>query len=235
MRSRTVVLATGAEWRRLGVPALEALTGAGVFYGGPVSETQAVSGEDVYIVGGANSAGQAALHLARYARQVTLVVRAPSLASGMSHYLVQELDATPNVNVRLETEVVGGGGDGHLDHLVLRSSEGPEESVAAGALFVLIGAHPNTDWLPAAIARDSDGFLLTGPDLAETGAWPLERPPFRQETSLPRVFAAGDARHGSVKRVGSAVGEGAVAIQQVFALFASERLQAGPPRPQVRA
>ena len=230
------MLATGAEWRRLGVPALEALTGAGVFYGGPVSEAQAVSGEDVYIVGGANSAGQAALHLARYARSVTLVVRAPSLAAGMSHYLVQELEATPNVHVRLETAVVGGGGDGHLDHLVLRSPEGQEESVAAGGLFVLIGARPNTDWLPAGDRpRSSDGFLLTGPDLAETGGWPLERPPFRHETSLPRVFAAGDARHGSVKRVGSAVGEGAVTIQLIHALFASERLHVGPPQPQVRA
>ena len=107
--------------------------------------------------------------------------------------------------------------------------------MAAGALFVLIGARPNTDWLPAAIARDDDGFLLTGPDLAETGVWPLERPPFRQETSLPRVFAAGDARHGSVKRVGSAVGEGAVAVQLINALFASERLHPSPPRPQIRA
>ncbi len=180
-----MILATGAEWRRLGVPALDALTGAGVFYGGPASEVQAVAGEDVYIVGGANSAGQAALHLAPYARRVTLVVRAPSLAAGMSHYLVQELEATPNVHVRLETTVVGGGGEGHLDHLVLRSSEGHEERVPAGGLFVLIGARPNTDWLPASIARDRDGFLLTGPDLTETGVWPLERAPFTHETSLP--------------------------------------------------
>ena len=233
--ARTVVLATGAEWRRLGVPALDALTGAGVFYGGPASEVQAVAGEDVYIVGGANSAGQAALHLAPYARRVTLVVRAPSLAAGMSHYLVQELEATTNVHFRLETTVVGGGGEGHLDHLVLRSSEGQEERVPAGGLFVLIGARPNTDWLPASIARDRDGFLLTGPDLAETGAWPLERAPFTHETSLPRVFAAGDARHGSVKRVGSAVGEGAVTIQLVHALFAAEGLYPSPPRSQVRA
>jgi thioredoxin reductase (NADPH) len=235
VRARTVVLATGAEWRRLGVPELDALTGAGVFYGGPVSEVQAVAGEDVYIVGGANSAGQAALHLARYARSVTLVVRRPSLAAGMSHYLVQELEATPNVHVRLETAVVGGGGDGHLDHLVLRSSDGQEERVAAGGLFVLIGARPNTDWLPAAIARDRDGFLLTGPDLPGTGEWPLERSPFTHETSLPRVFAAGDARHGSVKRVGSAVGEGAATIQSIYALFACEGLYPSPPRPQIRA
>ena len=150
-----VILATGASYRRLGVPSLEALNGAGVFYGGPASEAHALSGKDVYVAGGGNSAGQAALHLARYARRVTLVVRAASLEAGMSHYLVREIEATPNVDVRTGTAVVGGGGEGRLQELVLReTATGDEETVAADALFVLIGARPHTDWLPDEIARD---------------------------------------------------------------------------------
>jgi thioredoxin reductase (NADPH) len=232
VRARTVVLATGSQWRRLGVPALEALRGAGVFYGGPVSEAQAMSGADVHIVGGANSAGQAALHLARYARSVTLVVRASSLEAGMSHYLIRELHATSNVDIRLETTVIGGGGETRLERLLLRSSDGSQETVPSAGLFVLIGAHPNTDWLPESIARDESGFLLTGSDLTEAAGWPLERAPFAHETSLPGVFAAGDARHGSVKRVGSAVGEGAETIQRIQALFACEPFY---PRTSARA
>ena len=148
--ARAVILATGAAYRRLGVPALDALTGAGVFYGGPASEAPAMAGKDAYIVGGANSAGQAALHLARYARQVTLVVRAQSLGAGMSDYLVKEVEATPNVEVRVGCEVVGGGGDGRLQYLALREgATGEDETVTADGLFVLIGARPQTDWLPA--------------------------------------------------------------------------------------
>ena len=227
-----MLLATGASYRRLGVPALEALNGAGVFYGGVTSEATTVAGEDVYVVGGANSAGQAALHLARYARRVTLVVRAESLDAGMSHYLVRQVEATPNVEVRLGTEIVGGGGDGWLEQLVLRDrATGDEETVAADDLFIMIGARPHTDWLPPEVARDEQGFVLTGTDLGDEHAWPLDRDPFLLETSMPRVFAAGDVRHGSVKRVASAVGEGSVAIQLLHRLFAADELHPrGHPR-----
>jgi thioredoxin reductase (NADPH) len=226
---RAVILATGAAYRRLEVPALEALHGAGVFYGGPLSEAPALSGKDAYITGGGNSAGQAALHLARYARRVTLVVRAPSLGAGMSHYLVRAIEAAPNVEVRVGTEVVGGGGEGHLQHLVLRKrATDDDETVAADALFVLIGARPHSDWLPSDIARDSRGFLLTGADIPGGSGWPLERGPLALETSMPGVLAAGDVRHGSVKRVASAVGEGAIAGQLLHVLVADELLQGQP-------
>lgn len=223
LAARTVVLATGATYRRLGVPALEALIGAGVYYGGPVSEAPSLSGKDAYIVGGGNSAGQAALHLARYARQVTLVVRAPSLGIGMSHYLVRGVEATPNVQVRTRTSVVGGGGEGRLQHLVLRRSDTGEDTVlSADALFVLIGAHPHTDWLPHDIARDADGFLLTGSELSGCSYWPLGRQPHALETSMPGVLAAGDVRRSSVKRVASAVGEGSITIPVVQAILSQE-------------
>jgi thioredoxin reductase (NADPH) len=229
--ARAVILASGAAYRRLGVSGLEALNGAGVFYGGPGSEAHALAGKEAFVVGGANSAGQAALHLARYARRVTLVVRAQSLRAGMSHYLVREVQATPNVEIRLATSVVGGGGDGRLEYLVLREgAAGEHETISADGLFVLIGARPHTDWLPAEIVRDRRGFLLTGADLPEDHSWPLRRRPFLLETSMPGVFAVGDVRHGSVKRVASAVGEGSIAIQLVHALFVSDQL--GGERPE---
>ena len=225
--AQAVILATGASYRRLSVPSLEALNGAGVFYGGPASEAHALSERDAYVAGGGNSAGQAALHLARYARRVTLVVRAQSLEAGMSHYLVREVDATPNLDVRTGTVVVGGGGDVHLQELVLRQNDtGEEDTVPADALFVLIGARPHTEWLPREIARDRGGFLLTGDELDD---WPLERRPALLETSMPGVLAAGDVRHASVKRVASAVGEGSIAVQLVQNLFASERRHPGRP------
>ena len=215
----------GARYRRIDVPALEALTGAGVYYGGPTSEAPALVGKEVFVVGGANSAGQAALHLAQYARQVTVVVRGSSLRAGMSEYLVSQIEATDNIEVRLGTQVVDGGGDGRLEHLVLRDvASGDESVVEAHALFLLIGAQPYTDWLPPEIARDPQGFVLTGTEVSPL-AWPLGRPPFDLETSLPGVFAAGDVRHGSVKRVASAVGEGSIAVQLVHQLFAAERRQ----------
>jgi thioredoxin reductase (NADPH) len=222
--ARAVILATGASYRRLGIPSLEALNGAGVFYGGPASEAHALTGRDAYIVGGGNSAGQAALHLARFARRTTLVVRAQSLDAGMSHYLVREIEATPNVEVRTGTAVVDGGGEGRLQQLVLRQSPtGEEDTVAADALFVLIGARPHTDWLPEAISRDRRGFLLTGEELSDGYDWPLERRPLSLETGMPGVLAAGDVRHASVKRVASAVGEGSIAIQLVYNLLTDER------------
>jgi thioredoxin reductase (NADPH) len=176
----------------------------------------------VYILGGANSAGQSALHLVQYAKRVTLVVRASSLRAGMSEYLVQHVEAAPNIEVRLETEIVGGGGEGSLDHLVLRDgSAQEEETVTADALFVTIGAQPHTAWLPPAVRRDAHGFVLTGIDLGADDEWPLERRPFPLETSVPGVLAVGDVRHGSVKRVASAVGEASVAIQILHELLAA--------------
>jgi thioredoxin reductase (NADPH) len=216
--SRAVVLATGVGYRRLGVPSLEALIGAGVFYGAAASEAQAVKGQQVYVVGGANSAGQAAVHLGRYASQVTMLVRGASLAATMSDYLVQEIQAAPNITVRLEVEVVDGHGDGRLASLTLRDRRsGAAETVPAAALFVLIGAEPHTGWLPQAVQRDRWGFVVTGADLLQDGRpppqWPLERPPMLFESSMPGVFAVGDVRHGSIKRVAAAVGEGSVAIR----------------------
>jgi thioredoxin reductase (NADPH) len=222
--ARSVILATGAAYTRLGVQELEELNGAGVFYGGPASEAQGLKGLEVYVVGGANSAGQAALHLARYASRVTLVVRAQTLNSGMSHYLVRQIEATPNVEVRLGSQVVGGGGDGWLEHVVVRTADGEDETVPARGLFLMIGARPHTDWLPPDVARDDHGFVLTGPHLDESRKWPLERSPLPFESSMPGVFAAGDVRHGAVKRVASAVGEGSIAIQQVHQLVALGRL-----------
>jgi thioredoxin reductase (NADPH) len=223
VRARAVLLAPGATYRRLGVLALEALNGAGVFYGSTASEAPAMAGRDVYVLGGANSAGQAALYLARYARRVTVVVRAESLAAGMSHYLVRQVESTPNLQIRLETEIVGGGGDGWLERLVLRGAEGNEEIVDADALFIMIGARPHTEWLPAEVARDERGFVLTGTDLRDAD-WSLDRSPFLLETSMPGVFAAGDVRHGSVNRVASAAGDGSVAIQLLHRLFALDSL-----------
>jgi len=217
--ARAVVLATGVAYRRLGIESLETLAGAGVFYGGAGSDAYRMSGQDVYVAGGANSAGQAALHLARYARRLTLVVRASSLDARMSHYLVRQLEATRNVEVRLGTEIVGGGGDGWLSHLVLRDrTSGAEETVAADGLYLSIGARPHTEWLPPEIARDEQGFLLTSADVPRA-IWPLERDPYPLETSMPRVLAVGDARHGSVKRVASAVGAGSIAIRVVHRLL----------------
>jgi thioredoxin reductase (NADPH) len=217
--AKAVVLAMGASYRRLGIAPLEALTGAGVFYGGPTSEAPLLSGKAAYVVGGGNSAGQAALHLARFAREVTLVVRSASLERGMSHYLVKTIAATPNVRVLTDTAIVGGGGEGHLEHLVLRSgATGEQEVVAAEALFVLIGSRPQTDWLPDRISRDPHGFLLTGDEIPAED-WPLERRPLPMETSSPGVVAVGDIRSGSVKRVAAAVGAGSIAVQMVHRLI----------------
>jgi thioredoxin reductase (NADPH) len=230
--ARAVILATGAAYRRLEVDELEALavSGAGVFYGGPASEAPALAGRDVFVVGGANSAGQAALHLADYARRVTMVVRADSIAAGMSDYLVQQVKASPNIEVRLETEVVGGGGGGWLERLELRGREGGAvETVEAGALFLMIGARPRTDWLPAEILCDAGGFIRTGTAVAEAPAWPLERAPLSLETSMPGVFAVGDVRNGSMNRVASAVGEGSTAVRLVHDLFAFARLASRDP------
>lgn len=221
--ARAIVIGAGATYRRLGVPEIEALIGAGVFYGGPTNEAPAVVGGDAFVVGGANSAGQAALHLADYARRVTLVVRAESLEAGMSHYLVEQVERAPNIELRVGAEIVGGGGGGRLERLILRDRGGATEAVQADALFVMIGARPNTDWLPAEIARDAGGYLLTGTDLSDE-VWTPARDPLTLETSMPGVFAAGDVRHGSMNRIASAVGEGSTAIRHVHDLLASARV-----------
>jgi thioredoxin reductase (NADPH) len=216
--SRTVLIATGATYRRLGIPHLEDLRGRGVFYGAAGSEAPAMRGRNVFVAGGGNSAGQTALHMAKWADRVTVLVRAPSLAGTMSDYLIREIGATPNVDVCYHVQVAGSTGLSHLQSLVLKdTASGARRSVPADALFVLIGSQPRTQWLGEAVARDRWGFILTGLDLpAGTGhRWPPGRPPLPLETSLPGVFAAGDVRHGSVKRVASAVGEGAAAIPLV--------------------
>ncbi len=215
--ARAVVIACGVSYRRLDVSDLEALIGAGVFYGAPVVEAAAFTAQHVYIVGGGNSAGQAARHLARYADRVTVLVRSESLAQSMSDYLIHEISASPAIDVRHSTDVVGGGGDGQLEWLELRDRRtGDVETVPAAAVFVLIGALPNTDWLDHVVARDQWGYILTANDIAhESAAWPEDRAPLAFETSIPGVFAVGDVRHGSVKRVASAVGEGSVAIRSV--------------------
>jgi thioredoxin reductase (NADPH) len=218
--AHAVLLATGIAYRKLAVPGAESLTGRGVFYGSAVTEAAACVGDDVYIVGGANSAGQAAVFLARHARRVTMLVRADSLEKQMSYYLIRQIHETPNIEVRLCTEVTAAHGDDHLEALSLCNRASlSEERVRASYLFVFIGAAPRTEWLDGVVARDDKGFVLTGPDLVVDGCrppgWTLNRDPYFLEASAPGVFAAGDVRANSVKRVASAVGEGAMAIQLI--------------------
>jgi thioredoxin reductase (NADPH) len=224
--ARTVVVCTGVAWRRLNIPGLEALVGVGVFYGAAGAEARAVEGRDVAVVGGGNSAGQAAVHLARYARSVTMLVRGSGLAATMSNYLVTEIIDHPAISVRVRTEIVDGGGSGGLETLtVVDHATGRSETIPATALFVLIGAEPHTEWLAGTVARDAQGYLLTGQHAVTGDAhppWPLERPPMLLETSVPGVFAAGDVRSRSVKRVAAAVGEGATAVRLIHAYLAGE-------------
>ena len=218
--ARTVLLASGVAWRRLGIPKLETLLGAGVFYGAAASEARAMRGRNVAIVGAGNSAGQAAVHLARYADHVTVLVRGDSLEKSMSEYLILELGATPNVTVRLGVEVVDGEGDEQLEAVVVRDREtGALERIAAAGLFVMIGAEPRTEWLDGVVERDDRGFVLTGDDVESEAAL--------LETSVPGVFAIGDVRHGSVKRVTTAMGEGATAVHLVHRHLERERAAAG--------
>jgi thioredoxin reductase (NADPH) len=223
---RSSIIAAGVEYRRLGIPSLDRLLGAGVFYGSTGSEASAMAGEEVCVVGGANSAGQAALHLARYAARVRLLVRGESLVAGMSDYLIQEIEATPSIEVRLQTRVVEGRGEHRLEAVVLEEGRtGRREEVAVAAVFLLIGAEPRTEWLRGTLQRDDRGFLLTGRDIPAEG-WPLDRTPLPFETSMPGVFAVGDVRHGSIKRVAEAVGEGSVAVGSVHRHLADVTAQA---------
>ena len=216
IEARALVVATGVSYRRLGAAGLDELTGRGVYYGMNASQASQCQGDEVYLVGAANSAGQAALQVSRFAKRVVLVVRAATLADTMSRYLLDRIMSAPNIEVRYHSEVVAGRGDGHLETLTIADRDaGIIEELASNWLFVFIGASPRTDWLGAHVARDDKGFIVTGQDLLDPAyarRWPLARPPFGLETSVPGVFAAGDVRLDSMKRVASAVGEGAMSI-----------------------
>jgi thioredoxin reductase (NADPH) len=220
LSAHSVILATGVSYRQLTAPGVEEMTGRGVYYGSALTEAANCKDHDVYIVGGANSAGQAAVYLARGAKSVTILVRGPSLTKSMSHYLIEQVRNVPQISVRNCTEVVGAYGDGHLEGLTLRDANtGGTEDVEAQWLFVFIGAAPLTGWLDGVVMRDDKGFVLAGPDLTTEGerppGWPLDRAPYHLETSVPGVFVAGDVRAESAKRVASAVGEGAMAVMLV--------------------
>jgi thioredoxin reductase (NADPH) len=220
LSGKTVLITTGVSYRTLNVPGVRQLTGAGVYYGAGMTEAIACKGEEVYVVGGANSAGQAAVYFARYARQVTMLVRGDSLTQTMSHYLIERLKQTPNVVVETCVEVAEAHGTSRLESLALHhTNTGRRRTVMAQSLFILIGASPHTDWLGEPILRDEHGFIVSGPDLLQDGClpsgWPLARAPYLFETSVPGVFVAGDARHGSIKRVASGVGEGTIAEKMI--------------------
>jgi thioredoxin reductase (NADPH) len=223
--AHTVVVATGVNYRRHPAPGVDDFTGLGVYYGSAMTEASQCADRDVYIVGGANSAGQAAVYLSRTARSVTILVRGESLAASMSHYLIRQIEQIPNITVRPCTEVIGAEGDGHLERILLRdNASGAEEKAEAQWLFLFIGAAPQTDWLDGTVVRDDHGFVLAGPDLTIGGVrppgWELDRAPHHLETSVPGVFVAGDVRSDSAKRVASAVGEGAMAVMLVHKYLA---------------
>ena len=223
IEARAVIVASGVAYRWLEADGVDALTGRGVYYGANAGDAAQCEGDEVYVVGAANSAGQAALNLSRFAKRVVLVVRGGDLGASMSSYLVSRIEALPSIEVRLRSQVVAARGDGHLESLTLADRDsGATEEVPTSWLFVFIGAAPRTDWLGAAVARDEHGFVLTGPErLAGLGPWPLPRPPYALETSVPGVFAAGDVRLDSMKRVASAVGEGSMAVQLVHRYLAT--------------
>ena len=213
-----LMIATGVQWRRLDAPGIDKLQGAGVYYGGGATEALSCKGEIVYVVGGANSAGQAAMNFAKYAERVVMLVRGDSLASTMSQYLIDQIKETPNIQVWSHASVAEVHGEARLEEIsVLCTDTDKVERVPASSIFIFIGALPRTDWLGDLVERDERGFLLTGPDLIRDGerpkGWALDRDPFLLETNVPGVFAVGDVRHGSVKRVASGVGEGSVAVQ----------------------
>jgi thioredoxin reductase (NADPH) len=213
-----LMIASGVQWRRLDAPGIDKLQGAGVYYGGGATEALSCKGEIVYVVGGANSAGQAAMNFAKYAERVVMLVRGDSLASTMSQYLIDQIKETPNIQVWSHASVAEVHGEARLEEIsVLCSDTDIVERVPASSIFIFIGALPRTDWLGDLVERDERGFLLTGPDLIRDGerpkGWTLDRDPFLLETNIPGIFAVGDVRHGSVKRVASGVGEGSVAVQ----------------------
>jgi thioredoxin reductase (NADPH) len=220
INAHTIILATGVSYRQLNAPGLADFTGRGVYYGSALTEATACLGQDIYIVGGANSAGQAAVYLARHAKSVTILVRSPGLEKSMSYYLIRQIAEIGNISVRTCTEVIEASGEDHLEKLTLRdNASGRTETVDAQMLFLFIGAAPLTDWLDGVVVRDPGGFVVAGPDLSVSGerprGWELDRMPYHLETSVPGVFVAGDARSESAKRVASAVGEGALAVMLV--------------------
>jgi thioredoxin reductase (NADPH) len=221
--SHACLIAVGVHYRRLATPGVERLTGAGVYFGASMTEAKACADENVYIMGGANSAGQAAMYFSKYARKVTILVRAESLKNSMSKYLIDQIAETSNIEVRTQCQVVEALGESRLSCLRL-CGPGNEETVPATALFIFIGAAPNTDWLPDGIMRDANGFVLSGQDLKVEGklpkSWNQDRDPYLLETSLPGIFVAGDVRHGSIKRVASAVGEGSISVQFIHQYLA---------------
>jgi thioredoxin reductase (NADPH) len=217
---RALVLSMGVQWRKLDIPGMDRLQGAGVYYGAGSTEAASCFGEDVYIVGGANSAGQAAMNFSKYVRRVVMLVRGPSLAATMSQYLIDEISKTPNIQVECGTRLASVDGKERLETISIEcTSTNTVETLPATSVFIFIGAEPRTNWLDGIIERDSRGFIMTGPDLMKDGkrprGWPLDRDPGLLETSIPGIFAVGDVRHGSVKRVASGVGEGSIAIQFV--------------------
>jgi len=227
-----LLVATGVSYLKLDRPGIERLTGAGVYYGAAMTEAMSCRDEEVFLVGGANSAGQAAMHLAKYARKVTMLVRGDSLSKGMSQYLIDQICSTPNIEVRFGSQVAEAHGEESLEAVTVVGGDGRRETLPASALFILIGAMPRTNWLEGVVARDERGFILSGPDLASDGngnghgngrrppGWTLDRDPYLLETSVPGIFVAGDVRHGSVKRVASGVGEGAIAVSFVHQYLA---------------
>jgi thioredoxin reductase (NADPH) len=217
-----LLIATGLSWRKLDVPGLERLAGTGVYYGAALTEAILCKDEHVFVVGGANSAGQGAIHFAQYARKVTMLVRADSLDKSMSRYLIDQIEATPNVEVLTNTEVIEAIGEEHLECLRIRNNEtGGTETIPASAVFIFIGAKPRTEWLADYLSLDERGFIYTGPDIPLSEGtkyppgWKVDRQPYLLETNVPGIFAAGDVRHASIKRVASAVGAGSICVQMI--------------------
>ncbi|MGO9381752.1 MAG: FAD-dependent oxidoreductase [Mycobacterium sp.] len=214
--AHAVIVATGVAYRQLAATGCDELIGRGVYYGAATSIASECKDEEVYVIGGANSAGQAAMHLSREAKSVTIVVRAPSLAASMSYYLIRQIEQNPKITARTCTEVMCASGANHLEKLTLVDNRtGDTEEVTCGRMFIFIGAAPRTEWLDGVLARDDHGFILTGPDLRNVCGWTLDRPPHHLETSVPGVFVAGDVRSESAKRVAAAVGEGSMAVMLV--------------------
>jgi thioredoxin reductase (NADPH) len=220
LSANCVLIASGVSYRQHAAPGFAELTGSGVYYGAALTEARACADQHVVVIGGANSAGQAAVYFSRYAGQVTMLVRAPGLEASMSHYLIEQIAALGNVDVRTSSQVVAAEGDTHLEHLRVRGPDGGETVEEVDACFVFIGALPRTDWLAGVVARDERGFILAGPD-AQGAGWPLKRDPYLLETSVPGVFVAGDVRARSIKRVASAVGEGSMAVSLIHEYLAA--------------
>jgi thioredoxin reductase (NADPH) len=220
LSANCVLIASGVSYRQLDAPGFAELTGAGIYYGAALTEARSCRDQHVVVIGGANSAGQAAVHFSGYANRVTMLVRGDSLTTSMSHYLIEQLAALPNVEVRTGTQAVEASGENdHLARLTMRSRDGRTWAEEVDACFVFIGAAPRTDWLGDLVARDERGFILAGLD-AKANGWPLARDPYVLESSVPGVFVAGDVRARSIKRVASAVGEGSMAVSLVHEYLA---------------